>query len=84
MAKVIKKQMSILRIANHLEQIPTKPPLRRHQLQGKRKEYFAIDLVHPHRLIFRINQNPLPRKSDKGIDLKQIDMIEIVEVVDYH
>ena len=49
-----------------------------------RKDEFAVDLVHPYRLVFRPDHDPVPRKDDGGIELEAITAIEIVEVVDYH
>ncbi len=42
-----------------------------HQLKGKRKEQYAMDLVHPYRLVFE-------RKESK------IQIAYILEIVDYH
>ncbi len=42
-----------------------------HQLKGDRKEQFAVDLVHPYRLIF----------ETLGDD---IQIANIMEIVDYH
>lgn len=42
-----------------------------HRLKGDRYGQYAMDLVHPHRLIF-------VKKSDR------VDIVEIVEIVDYH
>ena len=60
------------------------PPTRLHQLKGNRDEQFAVDLVHPYRLVFEPNHDPLPRKVDGGINLEQVTAIKIMEVVDYH
>ena len=60
------------------------PQIRCHELTGNRKGELAIDLVHPHRLIFRPSHEPLPTKADGGLDWKQVKAIVIVEVVDYH
>ena len=60
------------------------PPARMHQLKGNRDEQFAVDLVHPYRLVFEPNHDPLPRKKDGGINLEQVTAIKIMEVVDYH
>jgi proteic killer suppression protein len=80
----IKRRMAVLMAAQCLEDVPIQPPDRRHELSGRRKGQFAVDLKHPHRLIFEPNHNPLPRKSDNGLDLKQINAITILEVKDYH
>ena len=42
-----------------------------------------MDLVHPHRLVFEPNHEPLPRAEDGGIDAGQVTAIVIVEVTDY-
>lgn len=84
MAKAITKRMAVLKNAHHLGLVPTTKPERRHQLSGDRDEQFAVDLVHPHRLVFEPNHDPLPRKDDEGIDLEQVTAIKILEVIDYH
>ena len=77
-------RLTALKAAETLEQVPTTPPDRRHQLRGDRDEQYAVDLVHPYRLIFEPNHDPMPRKEDGGIDLKQVNAITIIEVIDYH
>lgn len=84
MAKVIMMRMAVLRNARHLSMVPTTPPDRRHQLSGDRDEQFAVDIVHPHRLVFKPNHEPLPRKDDGGIDTEQVTAITILDVIDYH
>ena len=70
--------------AENLSEIPVSPPPRRHELAGERKGQFAVDLKHPYRLIFIPANDPLPIKSDGGVDLTKISKIEILEVIDYH
>ena len=53
-------------------------------LTEDRDEQYAVDLVHPKRLIFEVNHDPIPRNEDGGIDLTKVTAITIVEVVDYH
>jgi proteic killer suppression protein len=84
MAKIIKRRMDDLKAAEKLEDIPVHPPHRRHQLLGNRDEQFAVDLIHPYRLIFEVNNDPIPRKEDHGIDLNKVTAIKILEVEDYH
>ncbi len=84
MAKTIMSRMAVLRAAPSLEVVPTTPPERRHQLVGDRDELFAVDLVHPHRLVFEANHEPVPRRDDGGIDTEQVTAITILDVVDYH
>lgn len=84
MAKAIMMRMAVLRAARNLELVPTTPPERRHQLVGDRDEQFSIDLVHPYRLVFVVNHDPVPRNDDGGVALEQVTAITIVDVVDYH
>jgi proteic killer suppression protein len=84
MAKVITVRMAVLRAARNLALVPITPPDRRHQLSGDRDEQYAVDLVHPHRLVFEPNHDPFPRKDDGGIDIQQVTAITIIQVIDYH
>lgn len=84
MARAIMMRMAVLRAARSLELVPTTPPERRHRLVGDRDGQFAVDLVHPYRLVFVVNHEPVPRKSDGGIDTEQVTAITILDVVNYH
>ena len=84
MAQTIQMRLAVLKNARMLTMVPTMPSERRHQLSGDRKGQYAIDIVHPHRLIFRPNHDPIPRKEDGEIDTAAVTTITIMEVVDYH
>lgn len=84
MARVIATRLVALGSAANLSQISTTPPERRHILSGQRQGQYAVDLVHPHRLIFEPGNYPVPRRADGGIDTDQVTAIVISEVVDYH
>lgn len=84
MAEAIKIRLAVLKAARSLALVPATPPDRRHQLRGDRDEQFAVDLVHPHRLVFQADHDPVPRKQDGGIDVEQVTAITIVAVIDYH
>lgn len=84
MARTIVIRMAVLTGADHLGLVPVQKPVRRHQLSGKLQDHFAVDLVHPFRLVFRPAQEPIPLKNDGGIDLEAVTAIEIVDVDDYH
>lgn len=76
--------MGVLVSATTLSEVPTSKPERLHQLSGKRKGQFAVDLVHPHRLVFKPTCEPIPRHDDGGIDRSKVVAITILDVVDYH
>lgn len=82
--QTIMRRMAVLSAAQCLADISALPPERRHELTGSRKGEFAIDLKHPFRLVIKPNHNPLPRKEDGGMDLKNVTDIIILDVEDYH
>jgi proteic killer suppression protein len=84
LAKKIIMRMAVLRNAPSLVDVPHTPPDRRHQLSGKRDGEFAVDLVHPHRLVFTADYDETPRMADGGVDLEEVKAITIIEVIDYH
>ena len=84
MARTIESRLAVLEAAGTLSEAGDRPALRLHQLTGGRRGRFAVDLVHPYRLILRPNHSPVPLKGDGGIDTAQVTAITIMEVVDYH
>ena len=84
MARTIQIRLAVLKNARTLAMIPTTPPERRHLLTGRRSGQYAVDLVHPYRLIFEPNHDPVPRIEDGGIDIYTVTAITIRGVVDYH
>lgn len=79
MARTIMMRLAVLKNARTLAKVPATPPERRHRLAGRRKEQYAVDLVHPYRLVFE----PTRGTTDAG-DAGGVTAITIVEVVDYH
>ena len=77
-------RIAILQDAETLSEVPLTPPDRMHQFTGDRDEQFAVYLVHPYRLIFEPDHDPLPRRKDGGIDLRRVTAITVMEVIDYH
>ena len=84
MVRTIAMRMAMLRHAPTLSKVPITKPDRRHQLKGNRAGQYAVDLVHPNRLVFEPNHNPIPRKKDGGIHIDQVTAITIIEIVNYH
>ncbi len=84
MVRTIMTRLAVLQAAPTLSMVPTVPPNRRHQLHGNRAGQFAVDLVHPHRLVFSPNHDPIPVKADGGTDTDQVTAITVIEIVDYH
>ena len=83
LAKKLKRRLADLEAANTLEEVRNLPG-RCHELREDRKGQLAMDLVHPLRLLFRPNHDPVPAKPDGGLDWQQVTGIEVLEVCDYH
>ncbi len=83
-AEKLKQRMAELYAADYLKDIDLLPGPRLHQLKGKRKGQFAVDLAHPFRLIFKPSNKPIPTRKEGGVDLELIDKIEIIVITDYH
>jgi len=84
LAKKIKQRRIQLESADNLEVISKLPVLRLHQHIGKGKGTWSIDIQENWRILFEINQDPIPTLKDGGIDLKAITIISIESVEDPH
>lgn len=83
-AQKIAEVLKVMQVVSNLEQVPTAPPFRRHQLAGKRQGCFAVKLEQPYRLVFRPGHENIPKKDDARYDLTKITDIIIIGVEDYH
>ena len=63
---------------------PNKKRFRCHELKGNRKGLLSLDLDHPYRLLVEPNHDPLPVKSDGGLDWNQVTAIKIRKIEDTH
>lgn len=66
--------------AESLKEISKIPAARLHKLEGKRADEYAVDLVHPFRLVFK----PILDNDGDINKLELINVISIEEVIDYH
>jgi proteic killer suppression protein len=82
--RVLMRRLTQLQAASSLEEISRIPPVRLHELKGKRRGQFAIELNSNYRLIIVPAHDPVPKKDDGGIDWKRVTKICVIEVVDYH
>ena len=76
-------RLAVLKNAPALSSVPAARPERRHMLAGRRKGQYAVDLVHPMRLVFEPDHDPVPLTDDGGIDTDQVTAIVVIEAVDY-
>ena len=63
---------------------PYSPPHRCHELTGNRKGQLSVDLDHPYRLILKPDHDPIPQRSEGGLDWQAVTEIKIIGVVDTH
>ena len=83
-AKLIRRRLDELHAAETLEIMRTLPQVRCHELKGERKGQLSVDLDYPYRLIFEVGNNPIPKKSDGGLDWAKVTTILIIGVEDTH
>ena len=67
-----------------LSQVPVTPPTRRHLLVGNRAGQYAVDIDRRCHLVFAPDYDPVPQRTDGGIDTDLVTAIVILEVIDYH
>ena len=84
MARTIAIRLAVLKHARALSMVPLTPPDRRHRLAGKRKAQYAVDLVHPYRLVFEPRRDSADAGDAANRDTAGVTAITIVEVIDYH
>lgn len=84
LAKKIKQRRNELLSADNLAIIAKMPALRLHQYKGGGKGTWSIDIHQNWRILFEIDQDPIPTLEDGGVDLKAITIICIESVKDPH
>lgn len=84
LAERLQQRLAELRAAETLDDIRRLPSARCHELSQDRKGQLAVDLVHPKRLIFAPDHNPVLRKPDGGLDWPHVTRIRVIEIIDYH
>jgi proteic killer suppression protein len=84
LAKKVKMRMQQLTALDNLWAVSRLPALRLHPYKGDRKNLWSIDIQENWRILFQINQDPVPTLEDGGVDLKAITIIKIETVEDPH
>jgi proteic killer suppression protein len=83
-AEALQLRLTQLKSVDTLEDLRKVPGARCHELKDDRKGQLAVGLVHPRRLIFQPDHDPLPAKPDGGLDWQQVTRVIVMEIVDYH
>ena len=81
-AKHIRRRLDDLSAANTLEEMQKIG--RCHELSEDKKGFLSVDLDGPYRLLFKPAHNPIPQKSDGGLDWSGVTSIMIIKVEDTH
>lgn len=84
MAERLQQRLNELSAAESLEDLRSIPAARCHELTGNLKGKIAVDLVHPDRLVFSADHEPVPVKKDGGLDWTQVTAVLIEGIGDYH
>lgn len=83
LAKKLKMRLDDMAISENLEELMALPG-RHHPLTGSRKGQFACDLEHPFRLVYEPANEPLPTDKNDALIYKEVSIVGIIEVTDYH
>ncbi len=83
MAKKVKQRYVDLKSADSLFIISQIPAMRLHPYQGN-NGIWSVDIYKNWRILFTINQDPIPILDDGGVNLKAIEIIKIESVEDPH
>jgi plasmid maintenance system killer protein len=84
MAKKLQQRLLELKAVNTLADIRLLPGPRCHEHTGNNKGILTVDLIHPYRLYFKPNHDPVPTKPDGGLDWKIVTSILVLQVGDPH
>lgn len=84
LAKKLQQRLMELYGAPTLADMSRLPPARCHELALNRKGQLSIDLVHPYRLVFVPDHDPVPLKPDRGLDWALVTKVLVLEVADTH
>ncbi|MCK4341881.1 MAG: killer suppression protein [Phycisphaerae bacterium] len=84
LARRLQQRLMELKAADTLADISHLPPTRCHELTGNRAGQFSVDLVHPHRLIFMPDYDPVPEMPGGGLDRTKVTKVLVLEVCDPH
>ena len=82
----LRLRLAALRAAESLADFwpPKTLPERCHELEGKRKGTFSVDLKHPYRLIFKPTQKRADEQADERQWWASIIEVEILSIEDTH
>ena len=81
MAQKLQARLADLMAVSSVKELVAGRP---HPLTGDRAGQFALDLVHPQRLVFEPDHEPVPQTEDGGIDWGRVTRVSVSWIGDYH
>jgi len=82
-AKKIRQRLDDLHAAHVLDDMRNVPG-KCHELSGDKSGWLSLDLDGPYRLLFIPANDPVPQKSDGGMDWTNITAVSIITIEDTH
>lgn len=83
MPKRLRARLADLDASDSLETMRTLPG-HVEELTGDRAGQLSLRLVGAYRLLFEVADDPIPRKSDGGLDWRAVRSVRVMGVEDYH
>jgi plasmid maintenance system killer protein len=84
MAKKVAARLDDIRASPSLAILRQLPQADCHQLKGDRVGEWAVRISGNHRLLFEIDQDPVPLRNDGIVDEVAVTAIVIIGTEDYH
>lgn len=84
LARKVNQRLMELKDADNLAVMGTIAAARCHELTGDRKGELTVDISPNFRVIFEPNHDPIPKKTDGGLNWEEVTKIRINEIVDPH
>lgn len=84
MAKKVQSRLDDITASPNLKVLMQIPSANCHPLSGNKNGEWAMNISVNHRMIFEINQIPIPRKENGEIETIEVTDIRIIETTDYH
>ena len=84
-AKAIRARLDELADADNLGLMGAFPQAHCHELKANRAGQLAVKLDKGFRMVFEVANDPIPEKTDGGLDWSRVTAVRILELAeDYH
>ena len=84
MAQKVNQRIQEMKNSPTLAVLQTIPAANCHPLKGDMSGEWAVDISGNFRILFIINQSPIPKNKNNSIDTNSVTKIKITAVKDYH